>query len=223
MKKIIFAVILSLVFTVKAYAASAGGPHLWLSINPDNFDEGGVGYVGDSVNPWMVDSYHAASGGPFRLYLYNALNNENVSPAINVGLMVAIHSGDSGVVEIKDAFGNVTLISAFVYENINPYYGGGYHGVYRNVNSSTNEDGGDAVFAIYNTNITLASRQSTYFDITKHGLEEVHFDAFTQINGGSGFYNPASHDVTSTPEPATMSLLGLGLLGLLARKKLRTR
>lgn len=217
MKKIIYVFTLLMALAANAYALPSGGPHLWLSTDANNFNEGGLNYVGDSTNPWMADSYNAGSGVPFRLYLYNALNNARAQAAINVSLLVAIHSGDSGVVEIKDASGNVTLIPAFTYNNINPYYGGGYHGVYQNLGGNGDESG-DAMFALYNTNITLAQNQSTYFDITTNGFREVHFDAFSS----NGYYNPASHDVTTTPEPATAALLGLGLLGLFGLRKKRS-
>ena len=65
------------------------------------------------------------------------------------------------------------------------------------------------------------------FDVSISGFSKVHFDAYgyyLKNNPGPQFTKaPFSHDATSTPEPATMSLLGMGLLGFLGfRKKLRS-
>jgi len=209
MKKIIYLLAILIMCTSSAYAG-VGGPHLWLSTDPNNFNEGGVGYIGSSSDPWMTDSYLLNNGA--RLYLYNASKTYD---ATNVALMVAIHSYESGWVSIKDEFGNTTLISSFPETDITPYYGGGNHGVY---------EPHDGIFAVYypSQTINLAPQTYTYFNIYKGPAEltQVHFDAFSE----NGFYNPASHDATMTPEPATLSLVWLGLLGFgVVRRKKRVK
>jgi len=197
--------------------AGVGGPHLWLSTDPAQFDEGGVDYVYTSSDPWIADSY-VPGQTPFTMYLYDSVNNVKFADALNIGLLVTIHNGESGSVKIKDEFNVTTTLSVFNYTDFETYYGGGNHGVY---------PPSDGVFAIYRPSsvINLSSNSTgkkyTWFEIESISFSQVHFDAFSD----NGYYNPASHDVTggakTTPEPSTIALLGIGLFGLFGARRKR--
>lgn len=69
-----------------------------------------------------------------------------------------------------------------------------------------------------------SSGQINAYRVSVSGYTWVHFDAFDHYVADSrgrfnSFFAPFSHDATSTPEPATLVLLGFGIAGIFAFKR----
>lgn len=205
------ALLLVLLVPGGSWGTPTGGPHLWLSTDPRQFDEGGAGYVGDADDPWLDESY-VTQGNPFTLYLYHALKSGE--PATDIQLLVVVHEGESGVVTVGTA-----EVRSFPGVALPPQYGGGNHGVYDDPPGTH-----DGRYAVVPLDFDLEPQASAAVRISWYGFSEVHFDAISS----NGFWNPPSHDATGTrtpvPEPSAWLLWGVGLggYGFWKRKKRKT-
>ena len=83
----------------------------------------------------------------------------------------------------------------------------------------------DSPIADYNGTLPIISYPSkgqiNVYRVQVTGYPFVHFDAFDHYYTKNNVHYvkaPFSHDLDTAPEPATMTLLGLGLVGLLSRR-----
>lgn len=166
-----------------------------------------------------VDETWVASSTSFELWLIAA--NQDL---YDVYLTVAVpdDSGNITFTSLTSGFPSGTY-SSFSYGTPS---GLGPHGIFPTYFAEHFLDdillGSDTVYDMVEGG--SATGRIIKFDVSVSGFDSTHYDAYGLYLSGSKYhvtFAPYSHDAgtTTTPEPATISLLGLGLLGLLGLKK----
>lgn len=170
-------------------------PHPVLAVPHISLGVVGGAYVGDSSDPWLTDTT-VTEAGTFTLQVLIGS-----SDLTDVNLIVAVPEGPGGTVSIN---GNpLTFGSSGQPPEDQP------HGIY------------PTPYAYFELGDLDAGSINSY-TVDWSGYSMVHFDAFGYSNNPHGntlWDTPDSHDVTATPEPATLLLMGSGLLGLGALRK----
>ncbi|UCF78256.1 MAG: PEP-CTERM sorting domain-containing protein [Candidatus Eiseniibacteriota bacterium] len=169
-------------------------------------------------DPWLNDSFIVTSN-PFSFWILNHSRRQRLDDV----LLYMVYKGSFGSITV----GDVVLTSAdFAFSPRPPLWqggnrpGGGEAGVYKH-----------GWMAMASLGEGLLPRGTLMRTVTIDGASPdfmLHLDAYGAVgSAGSGFTivstNPNSSDVTFTPEPATIVLMGLGLtgVGVYLRKRMR--
>ena len=190
------------------------GDYLWANKNINNqlrFSIDGSTWDIESADPdpWLNDSFIVTSN-PFSFWILNHSRKQRLDDV----LLFMAYKGSFGSITIDDV---VLTSSDFLFSPRPPLLNGG-----------NRPGGGDA--AIYKRNwMAMASlgegllpRETLMRTVSIEGASPdfmLHLDAYGAAGSARGGFtivstNPNSSDVTFTPEPATIVLMGLGLTGV---------
>ena len=196
-------------FALPRLVYASGRAHIWLEIP-------GSIYLGESDDPWLNESYLTYDTN-FILNVINKIPNRD-NTIYDALLVLAIPYGttsDSWSIQVGDG---IYDYGDFTNRSNHPYLS--RHGVYGPSGGLWTEYtiGDIAWSSTIGIPIIIENPPNGFL---------VHFDAYgsSDPHTQNGWYfNPYSHDADyMVAEPATLSLLGLGVLGLLGLRNKRRR
>jgi hypothetical protein len=190
--------------------------HSWIT-NSSNFDLKVVGY-------WNPAG--SGSGG-----MYGCKRGQSNYDFLDTWLMLSTPMHQSGTVYVN----GVEIVGFQTYENAAPASISANPSLHRHMPAGLGRYNFQSLGRIDNDQINAYEYNHGWIgnpgwgdeilvNIVVSGYSWVHFDAVGVDSRGRTYVNPYSHDASyyATPEPGTLSLLGLGLLGMipvLRRKK----
>jgi PEP-CTERM motif len=183
--------------------AFSGGAFSFSSVSnsdPYQFDITSVsgGGDGDSVG----DDGYVTPGGPFTIGAITISGPEQTAPVTG-----------TGVLHITDA-NNVDLTGSLMWDNITTYGVGGILNLTGVVNLTSITYGGTGVDLG-----TLANGGSASDVVTFQFVPAMTLTQLVASSASTSYSGSISNSSTSVPEPASVSLLGLGALSLLSRRR----
>jgi hypothetical protein len=185
-----------------------------------------AGDFGSDTDTWLANM----SDSPFQLYVVAGYGAKDVG-VTNGTLLATVPQGEAGTIS---GLGSGTFHADLTFlPNTNPalnHYplsmANAYDFYTFDVGSFSN-----ATTGLYNYNagdgsITFdsnATGEQKIFQVSITGYDYVHLDAYAKFTDNKGNEdwkaNPGSHDSSIVPEPATLALLGLGLLSFVIKRR----